>query len=681
MTDPEVPMERRPSHWPALLFTAIAVIAFYLPTLSYEVTNWDDVVYLTHNPYIRAANLQNILATFRESYFANYHPLTMLSYMLDWQLGGGLSASVIRMQNILWHAGAAVLVARILLEFGLCRTAAMGLAIWWGVHPARYESVLWLSERKDVLSVFFALAALMVHLRAAGAVGREWWSKWFPLESLFVVLSLLSKSMIVTWPAIALAHDLIRQRDAVKSRVPAYVIWGMLSVLFMYLNLRAQTASAPDVGAGSLITHAIIVLQNVAWHPIKMLLPVGLAPLHPRPEFTADLGATITSVFVLALSGALAIATWRRAPVATFGIAFYAIALSPVSGVLPLGYAWVADRYGYLPSVGLVIALGSALMALQSARLRMALPVVAILALLLFAPGEQMRVWRNSETLWRRVLHVYPGYREAELQVARHVVDTTGRSLPADELANIPDRFGYGWRDDLLLRAILREGRISDAEELVSKFASPALQTRARIQLALARGDRATAESLTSTLVESDAATVDDLAAAAQMAMDAGDTKRAVALVHRAPRPSLQLAGAYGRLAVQLATVGEKEQVLEFVRLGERIDPSRREVIAGRVASFAAANDAVGGAEYLAEVIRRRDLPDDSRLFAEGRLGLFLAAAGENDAALPHLLQAFAMGSTDLAPLRALRAILASRETDAEVLAAVDRRLARLGAT
>jgi hypothetical protein len=678
MTEPAA-NSKEPSSLGVLLLTGILVVGFFLPTLSYEVTNWDDVVYLTHNPYIRGANIQNALGVFRESYFANYHPLTMLSYMLDWQIAGGLSASVVRMQNILWHAGAAVLLAGLLLEFGVCRIAACGLAIWWGVHPSRYESVLWLSERKDVLSVFFALAAMLVHVRAREVTGSAWWKRWFPLETAFVLLSLLSKSMIVTWPALMLAYDAILHRDVVRKRFSAYAAWGVLSALFMILNLRAQTSSAPDVGDGSLISHAIIIIQNVAWHPMKMLFPSGLAPLHPRPEFATEFAAVALSLLAIVLLSVAAFATRRRAPIATFGIAFYAIALSPVSGVLPLGYAWVADRYGYLPSVGLVIALGMALMAIKNTNLRMAAPMLALAALLFFEPTKQMQVWRNSETLWRRVLTVYPGYREAELQVARHIVDTTGRSLPADELAQIPDRFGYGWRDDLLLRALLREGRIDEAEALVSKFSSPILQTRARIQLALARGDRESAARLTGEIVDGPAVTVDDLAAMAQIEMDEKDPWGAMKVIARAPRPSLQLAGAHGRLAVQFAAEGSTVVATGEARKAELIDPSRREVIAAYVAIFASANDAKGGADYLDEVLTRRTLPDDSRLFAEGRLGLFLAAAGESELAMPHLKSAFALGSTDLAPLRALRSLLATRNDEAEFLATVDRRIARLG--
>lgn len=678
MTDPAA-NEGTPSAWGFLLLTGILVTGFFLPTLSYEVTNWDDVVYLTHNPYIRAFHFQNIIAVFRESYFANYHPLTMLSYMLDWQLAGGLSPSVVRMQNILWHAGAAMLLARLLMEFGVCRIAACGLAIWWGVHPARFESVLWLSERKDVLSVFFAMAALLVHVRAKDANGPVWWKRWFPIETALVLLSLLAKSMIVTWPALIFAHDIIRHREVIKSRLPAYAAWGVLSALFMVLNLRAQSAAAPNVGDGSLVTQAIIIIENIAWHPLKMLLPTGLAPLHPRPEFAIHAPTLMLSVLIVAGLVALVIACWKRAPIVAFGVAFYGIALSPVSGVLPLGYAWVADRYGYLPSVGLTLALGVALMSIRLPKARMAAPVAAIAVLLLFAPARQMQVWRNSETLWRRVLEAYPAYREAELQIARHIVDTTGRSLPADELALIPDRFDYGWRDDLLLRALLREGRREEARALVAVFPSEALRTRANIQLALAEGDRDTASSLTTQLIESSAATVDDLAAAAQMALDEGDTAAAQQVLSRAPRPSFGLAGAQGRLAVQLAAAGRSDDARAFVERAERIDPSRREVVAARVAIFGAANDASGGAQYLTEVVNRRMLPEETRLFAEARLGLFLAAAGEGATAEEHLLRAFALGSTDLAPLRTLRTLLAARNGDAEVLAAVDRRIAKLG--
>ena len=151
-----------------LLLLVLGVILGYLPTLSYPPTNWDDSVYLQENPYLRSLDLRNVARMFTDAYDGNYFPLTLLSYAADYALGGAIPAWV-RLHSLCWHAGTVVLVALLLLRLvpRLAPWLAGLFALYFGLHPLRYESVIWLSERKDVLCAFFFLLAFFLHVRSS----------------------------------------------------------------------------------------------------------------------------------------------------------------------------------------------------------------------------------------------------------------------------------------------------------------------------------------------------------------------------------------------------------------------------------------------------------------------------------------------------------------------------------
>ena len=408
------------SPWWTVAVFLLAALPF-LPALGGSFLTFDDDVYVTSNPMVRDGLTTRGLAWAETSFeTGNWHPLTWASLMLDASLHG-LSPAGFHFTNLLLHAANAALVFVLLARVAGSRPVAAAGAIAWAVHPLRVESVAWISERKDVLSAFFGLLAVHAWLgsRAVDLVrpGRPIDRAHAPrvaATAALLALSLACKPMLVTLPVLLLLLDawplgrLRETSDLPRLALEKWPLW-ILAALSSAVTVAAQR------GAGAVARLDRLPLgerlANAAISPLRYLgltaWPTGLAAVVPFPESgwgaAAGLGA---AAMLVAVSAGCWLAR-RALPSLGIGWAWFLVALLPVAGVVQVGVQSIADRYTYVPSIGLALGLVGAFPALVPAgvaRRAAAGLATAACALLATLAWRQCHAWLDTVVLMERTL-------------------------------------------------------------------------------------------------------------------------------------------------------------------------------------------------------------------------------------------------------------------------------------
>ena len=415
------PSTRRPADLLAILALLAACFAVYGQTLGFGFINFDDPGYVYENPMVaRGLSWESFHWAWTTFDQANWHPLTWLSLLLDAQLYG-LNAGGYHLTNLLFHAANSALVFVWLRRAAGAFWPSLAVAFFFAVHPLHVESVAWVTERKDVLSTFFCLLALLAYTGYA----RQG-SKWrYALSLVCFSIGLTAKPMLVTLPALLLLVDFWPLRQAglgwrilLLEKAPFFAL-SVASGMVTLIAQRAGNAMVP-YGALSLIERIGGIVTAGGAYVGATFWPVDLGVYYPYWPFSfgakyphwpqRPLWQPIVSAIVLV---GLSIAAWRgrrAAPYAAMGWAWFVVALLPVVGVLKVGGAAMADRYTYLPHIGLFIALawgGADLWA----RWRLLRPLIAGVAGLAAAGCvtlaiQQAGYWRDSVTLFAHTLQV-----------------------------------------------------------------------------------------------------------------------------------------------------------------------------------------------------------------------------------------------------------------------------------
>jgi tetratricopeptide (TPR) repeat protein len=416
----------------AVLFV-VTVLAF-AQVASFDFVPYDDDAYVTENPRVRtglsAENLAWALTTDATGY---RHPATWVSHQADAALFG-LDAGRHHLGNVVLHAANAVLVLLLFARTTRRLWPSLFVAGVFALHPLRVESVAWVSQRKDVLSAFFGLAAMLAHVRYARAptAGRS-----LLVAGLFT-LALLSKPMLVTLPLLLLLLDvwpLDRLRSAADLRARL-----LEKVPLFVLSLAAGLATLVSQAEGG----SISTLEAVPWssrlanafHSLFAYLgaavrPVGLAVLYPFPE------GVPSPLRLLALAGAFLLVTallvriGLRRRVVLVGWLWYVVALLPVLGIVSVGVQARADRYTYLallgPSLAVAFLVDEWARDVRARRRWAAALGVALLLAAGIATWRRLPVWKDGETLFRDALEATSDNHFIRVKYAT-LLDQTGRS-------------------------------------------------------------------------------------------------------------------------------------------------------------------------------------------------------------------------------------------------------------
>jgi len=413
------------------LLLVVATLAVYNPVNRNAFVNFDDDHYILNNPHVMSGLQADTIAwAFSHYYEANWHPLTWISHALDYSLFGANPAGH-HYVNVLFHAICGVLLFILFQEATGFTWRSLMVAALFTLHPINVESVAWASERKNTLSMMFLLLAMLAYTRYA----RKPSLKRYLLVTAMFCCGLMSKPQVITLPFVLLLWDywpLQRCGDssdeAKQSKISTLLIekvpFSALSLISAVVTIKAQKA-------GGAIHSAILYpfslrLENAvvsyARYLGKALWPTQLSPLYPHPLDLLRTWQIIASSLLLIAVTALVIVYRRRGYLVT-GWLWFLGTLVPMIGLIQVGEQAMADRYAYLPLVGLflMICWGVSEWA-QNIRISvawLAAPAALTLLSLSLLTYRQIFVWRTSETLWSYALQVAnaPNYK-AHLNLA-----------------------------------------------------------------------------------------------------------------------------------------------------------------------------------------------------------------------------------------------------------------------
>lgn len=403
------------------LILALVTLVVYLPVTGCDFSNFDDPDYVTSNPVVqRGLTGPGFVWAFAGYHASNWHPLTWLSHMLDCDLFR-LNPAGHHLVNVLFHTANSVLLFVLFLRLTRRAWPSAFIAALFAWHPLHVESVAWVSERKDVLSTFFALLALLRY--AAYVQTQSWRNLW--LSVVFFALGLLAKPMLVTLPFVMLLLDfwpLQRFQPASIRRLlvekwPFFVLTAG-SCIITYLAQRNEAVASLAKAPLNLRIENVLVAYSQ--YLFKTIWPVNLAVFYPLPQYYAQIQWLSAAVLLAAVT----VISWclRRAkPWLLTGWLWFLGTLVPVIGLVQVGDQAFADRYTYFPLIGIFVAVTFTIV--DAAKGRRTVEIVQAgagalsLAVCLVLTTRQLPYWRNSQTLFSRDLAVTGGNALAHLNL------------------------------------------------------------------------------------------------------------------------------------------------------------------------------------------------------------------------------------------------------------------------
>ncbi len=391
--------------WLAIAMTFVA----YIPVFEADFVNWDDQEYVTNNKLIRS--FSPFSKFFLEPVAGNYHPLTMISLALNHAVSGE-DATSYHVLNLVLHLINVWLVFRLVLKLMPTGAAvAFGSSLLFGVHPMHVESVAWVSERKDVLYSLFFLWGLIQYLAYIDTGSRKRLAYTFVL----FVFSILSKPAAIIFPAVLFVFDYYRRRQLSVGLFLEKSAFVIVAAVFVYLTLYAQSsAGATDtLSQFDLNKRIFFPFYGSMMYLYKLVLPIHLTPFYPFPAINKELGLEYKLAPLLFLAIAwLCWKTWRRHRELTFGFGFYYLNLAMVLQFFIVGSAVIAERYTYIPYIGLFFIAGW----LLSDYFKMSGKYIVLVYLLTgtvftYMSYRQAQTWKSTETLWDGAIRSHPGAR------------------------------------------------------------------------------------------------------------------------------------------------------------------------------------------------------------------------------------------------------------------------------
>jgi Flp pilus assembly protein TadD len=411
----------------------LAAISFtlYWPATGFDFINYDDTYYVTYNPTVQQGiTAAGVRWAFTSNHVSNWHPLTWISHMLDCQWYG-LKPAGHHLTNVLFHAANTALLFLVLLQMtgAMWRGALVAALFAW--HPLHVESVAWVSERKDLLSTFFWLLTMSAYTAYASSREKKEQKSWvfYGLALVCLALGLLAKPMVVTLPLVLLLLDYWPLQRMAFSRSVALrlmvekIPFFALAVLDCVATFRAQAESHSVVGTAALpvgerVANTLVSYVLYLW---KTVWPENLAVPYPYSQTWTIAQAAGAGALLLAVTG---LVFWRvrRQPYLAVGWFWFLGTLVPVIGLVQVGIQFMADRYAYVPLIGIFIMAAWSIPARWARWPRpgmwLAAGTGAILVLLMMVTSVQLLHWHNSVALFSHTVEVTQDNILAEYNLA-----------------------------------------------------------------------------------------------------------------------------------------------------------------------------------------------------------------------------------------------------------------------
>lgn len=395
------------------LLLAVVTFAVFWQVHQFHFINIDDDIYVTDNIHVRSGiSGESIRWAFSTMYAEFWHPLTWLSLMIDNQVYG-LNAGGYHLTNLFLHVISALLLFRLFNRMTGSVWRSAFVAAFFAIHPLRVESVAWVSERKDVLSVFFLILTLCFYVYYT----EKPVTKRYLLVLFCFFCGLMSKPMVVTGPVIMLLLDYwpLKRFESLKSNVIARqlkekALFFILSFVISVITFYAQFN--PSIKHFPLGYRLANIPVTIATYLGKILWPHDMIIIYPTPDLPSTWQVTGAALVVIIISIAV-IVLMKRFPYLFTGWLWYLIMLLPVMGITQIGTHWIHDLYTYLPSIGISLMLAWGIPSLfrsEQTLKKIILPAgIAVLLILSVLTWRQCNYWRNSEILLRHNLQVTGG--------------------------------------------------------------------------------------------------------------------------------------------------------------------------------------------------------------------------------------------------------------------------------
>ena len=394
--------------FPLLIALAVTIIAF-IPSLFNDFVTWDDDVNILKNPNLQVFDWRSIKGIFTDTVIGNYNPLAILSLAIEKAIFG-LNATVIHIDNLLLHLVCVCFTYKIGIKLHLSPIAAGLIALLFGIHPMRVESVAWVTERKDVLYGAFYFAAIYTYLLYTQSDKKQKGYFWATI-GLFA-LALLSKIQAVSLPLSLLTIDYFLKRKLnfklILEKAPYFLMSlaiGILGILFL-----STEGSLEQVTDYSLWERLLVGGYTYLVYLAKFIFPYKMSPLYPYPS-VIGWHFYVGTALLLPLFAGLFYAFKQQKSALLFGFAFFTFNILFMLQILGAGQAFLADRFTYVPYFGLFFIIGFYYQEFiqQKPKIKRGLTIGLGTYLLVFAvmTWQQNKIWKNGETLWTHVLKYY----------------------------------------------------------------------------------------------------------------------------------------------------------------------------------------------------------------------------------------------------------------------------------
>ncbi len=399
------------------------VITFFVfrPVLKNEFVNWDDPSYVLKNKHFRDFSLS---AVFQSYDVGNYHPFTIISLYIDYKIGlknnEKINAYSFHLHNLILHLISVLFVfIFIYYLFNKKIIPAFFVAILFGVHPMHVESVAWVSERKDVLYTMYFFASLVCYMVFRQHKGKQ---IWYCLSVVFFLFSLFSKGQAVTLFLVIVLIDFYQKRKIDKAFFIEKVPFFLLSLLFGLIAIDAQkTGGGTEQVELALHDSLFVGFYGILLYIYKFFCPANLSVFYPYPfnEQGSLPSIMYCSPIIVAIIVIVLYFIFRKDAKAYFGPLFFLATIFPVLQFLPIGRQIIAERYTYIPYVGLSIMIVYIIQKLDNipSLKKNVIPSYIVLSIfvvvLSIKTNNYTRVWKNSKTLWSNVIEKFDSVFEA----------------------------------------------------------------------------------------------------------------------------------------------------------------------------------------------------------------------------------------------------------------------------
>jgi tetratricopeptide (TPR) repeat protein len=545
-------------HLAICLGLVLAIFAIYGQCVSHPFLRLDDPDYVLDNEHVSSGlSASNVAWAMTAIHASNWHPLTWISHMVDVELFG-LDAGKHILVSVALHALNTLLLFIVLHRATRAPWKSAAVAALFALHPLHVESVAWVAERKDVLSTLFFLITLYLWI---GWVENRAQTRYWLAVAAFAT-GLMAKPMLVTTPFVLLLLDWWPFRRKID-REAVIEKWPFFALTFasILITLRAQRVA---MGASPLALRIGNALLSYAGYLRKTFWPADLAIVYPFPDHLSPSAVAFAVILLIAITAA-AFVYRKRAPFLLTGWLWYLGTLVPVIGIVQVGHEAMADRYTYIPLIGIFIAAAWLSERVIRSRAALASAATIVIAALAACTIHQLRYWRNGVVLFEHALQVSDN-RHAREGLAHELMEIRDYARAADEFrAAMRDGAGddhlHAGLGTALLQLADPAGARREFEAAVAANPRNALALRRLGDLALDEGRLDDARSL----LQRSAAVNRDPSTLAVLALVRGNVAEAIALYRRAIEQHPNRPEIHSDLAAVLSRSGrEAESVVEY---------------------------------------------------------------------------------------------------------------------